>query len=142
MGAAYRLGQYGLRRDPQQAINMYYPAAKLGRPEPACAMGLVYLKEVQPPNRQKGITLIIRAAKSGSRICQYNLGNFYVDGVWVEKNLAEGYKWLVISFSQGPPFMGASRTILTDVVSKLSNNERERAATAAASWSPIKFRMD
>lgn len=53
------------------------------------------------PNQKKAIVHYQKAAELGEWVAQYELAMAYFDGVYIEENLTEGWRWLLKSAVQG-----------------------------------------
>ena len=86
-------------RDRELSAKWLAAAAKLGHPEAAYDLALLYIEgQLFPQDFKRAAELLRQAADAGSPQAQYALGTFYKDGRGVPKDMAEAVKlWAAAS---------------------------------------------
>ncbi|KAL3781859.1 hypothetical protein ACHAWO_009225 [Cyclotella atomus] len=99
----YSLGQHGLQRDMEKALDLYRKAGKLGYCYSHSAIADLYL-EVNgvPQDRKKALFYYQQAALGGHEVARHNLGLYDSAGAISGKpNMKRAVKHLMISASSG-----------------------------------------
>lgn len=102
LAGAYYYG-YGVEQDSHKAITLWKQSiVEGGYPDALLDLGLHYHRgEGVPRNNDHFFALMIRAAKQGQMMAQYNVGYAYDHGHGVEKNAEKALYWLQLSAEQG-----------------------------------------
>ena len=79
------------------------------------------------------------AAEAGHTDAAFNLGGAYVNGLGVDKDLTQAYRWLTIAANGGDQDSAKARTRLA---SRMSPQELDKARALAASWTACKTKAE
>jgi TPR repeat protein len=90
LGMVYWQGELGAAANHKEAIKWFLKAAQSGDVEAKSLAARVYLSDSDFKNAAK---LLKEAAEGGDLTAQTDLGQFYLKGVGVLKDEAEGIKW-------------------------------------------------
>ena len=102
LGGSYQHGN-GVEQSIEKAVQMYKKAIITdGNADALLDLGLCYLQaNGVPRNDAHGFFLMERSAKQGNMLAQYNMGVLYKDGIGVEPNMEEAFRWFHLSAAQG-----------------------------------------
>lgn len=102
VGGAYFHGS-GVEQNLAIGVEYYKKSIVVdGFSEALLDLGLAYLRgEGVPINPSHGYALMIRAAKQGNALAQYNMGYLYHNGVGVDPDIKEAIRWYRLSAKQG-----------------------------------------
>ncbi len=95
----------GVPRDLKEAVQWYQKAADQGLVDAQRNLGRIYDRGNLGAHRdpKQAVFWYRKAAEQGDAESQLELGRHYFVGLGVEKDIVTGYKWLLISASQGNP---------------------------------------
>ncbi len=85
----------GTQHDMKKAIEWYEKAANMQDPYSRVALGYIYANgtEDMDPDACKAFHFYSDAAEQGNKDAIWNMGNAYYNGLCVEKNYDEAFKW-------------------------------------------------
>lgn len=141
LGGFYERGK-GTPKDIAEARHCYEEGAKRGDPKSLWALGRLDLKggPGTPANPEKACQNFTAAAGMGLCVAALQLGEQYIQGVGVPKDIIEAGKWLYIADRLGD---GAARIILAmEIKGKIPKTDEEEASRRAQEWLRAKGRVD
>lgn len=102
LGSFYEYG-YGIQKDMNEAIYWYELSAEKGNKHALLNLGGMYLLGIKvAKNHDRGIELLYQAAKEQQfPEAQYKLGRLYVEGEYIQKDLAKSFYWLQLAAENG-----------------------------------------
>ena len=102
MGRAAMLGEYGVAKDPAQAIRWLQAGYEAGDGQAAMALGVIYdAGEAAPKDYKRAFELFQFAADLGERRAMYMLGKAYDEGLDVEKDKWQAGRWYLLGAQMG-----------------------------------------
>jgi len=133
LATLYENGRLGVKKDLAEARRWTERAAQGGDRKAMHNLALYAFEGVggQPKNAPLAAQWFRRAADLGLVDSQYNLGRLYEQGLGVNQNPAEAYKWYLVAARSGD---GESRQSAERVRSKLSAEAQTVAQRAAAGY--------
>ena len=75
---------------------------------------------IKSQDYERAVEIMLPLAEAGSRFAQYNLGVFYEEGIGVEPDAAEAYKWTLLAAKQDD----------IDAIVRLASMQRDGIGTA------------
>lgn len=138
--AQYRLANFlekghGVDVDVERAALWYQRAAEQGNALAMHNLGVLHASGALggQPDMQQALGWFEKAGDLGVKDSQVNLGIIYAQGMGVEADLEQSYKWLSIAARGGDTDAGSKR----DAVAKGMRPEQvERARAVAEAWKP------
>lgn len=125
LGACYQNGN-GVLRDLDEAMRLYHLAADQNYPDALYALAInIQLPEgtdMQGPEAKLFLDYMIRSADLGYSVAQYVLGNIYLEGVKVPKDLQKAERYYKLSADQG--FLQALVTLAVHYSTGVLGKER------------------
>jgi len=133
LATLYENGRLGVKKDLAEARRWTERAAQGGDRKAMHNLALYAFEGVggQPKNAPLAAQWFRRAADLGLVDSQYNLGRLYEQGLGVNQNPAEAYKWYLVAARSGD---GESRQSAERVRGKLSADAQAVAQRAAAGY--------
>jgi localization factor PodJL len=133
LASLYENGRVGVKKDLAEARRWTERAAQGGDRTAMHNLALYAFEGVggQPKNAPLAAQWFRRAADLGLVDSQYNLGRLYEQGLGVNQNPAEAYKWYLVAARSGD---GESRQSAERVRAKLSADAQGVAQRAAAGY--------
>ncbi|SPE55818.1 Sel1 repeat protein (fragment) [Verrucomicrobia bacterium] len=97
------LRDHGVAIDCPEAVRWFRKALKQGRVDALNSLGALYEAGARgvPQNVRKAFACYHQAAEKGNAKGQMNLGRMYLEGVGVEADFAQAYKWFYLAHSNG-----------------------------------------
>jgi hypothetical protein len=95
------------------------------------SLAQLYLAESPLQNQEKSFTWFLRAAEHGRPDAQYNTCYAYADGLGVQRDMVEAYKWCYISARQGHLRADRNKDHLAE---QMRPEELARGRQAAVHW--------
>jgi len=91
-----------VKRDPAEAVRMYYKAADQGLAIAQNALGVAYATgDGAKASEAEAVRWFRRAAQQGHLDAQYNLGLAFANGEGVAQDYVQAYLWWDLAASQG-----------------------------------------
>ena len=130
LGTLYERGM-GVKADPQRAQVWYERAAVQGNVKAMHNLAVLLASRSPKPDYKSAARWFTAAADYGLGDSQFNLAVLYENGMGVEKDQQQAYKWLVLAAKSGDKDAAARRDSLK---AKLSSGDAAAAERAAKAW--------
>jgi len=127
-----------MEKDFPKAKEWFMKAARQNYPPAQYRLGKFYSEDrgKEKHDVKEALKWFRLAARQGYVHAQNAMAVFYLDGVGVEKDVREGYRWLIISRSFGMKGVDAT---LKKYENALTQEEKQRAIISAAQFRPQSF---
>ena len=127
-----------MEKDFPKAKEWFMKAARQNYPPAQYRLGEFYSEDrgKEKHDVKEALKWFRLAARQGYVHAQNAMAVFYLDGVGVEKDVREGYRWLIISRSFGMKGVDAT---LKKYENALTQEEKQRAIISAAQFRPQSF---
>ena len=114
LGTIYMNGAEGVPMDSKEALKWFEKAGKAGRPDAFNSMGFIYQYGGTGVDRDlhQAFTNYNSAAEKGYGKAMTNLGRMYREGIGVDKDYVEAYKWFLLATQYGDGVAGRYKTEL------------------------------
>ena len=104
LGSIYDLGVHGVEADLEKSIKFYERAADLGLVSAMYTLGYTYLNGANgrmPIDTMKGVKWLCEAAENGHGLAAEEIGDYYYNGQFVEKDLKKARHYYEIAAKEG-----------------------------------------
>lgn len=130
LGTLYERG-LGVKPDAQRAQVWYERAAAQGNVKAMHNLAVLIASRAGKADYEAAVRWFTTAANFGLADSQYNLAMLYENGMGVEKNPQQAYKWLILAAKSGDKDAAARRDALK---AKLSAEQVSAATAEVADW--------
>ena len=137
LGAIYGRG-FGFPKELQQAISFYRQAVQRGEANADNEIALILLYETRERALEKefqSADWYYQAALQGGSDGQFLLGNAYLNGTRIARDVQLAYFWLSLAAAQGD---SVARYTLSELEALLTAEQKNKIQAEAAAWQALK----